>query len=58
MLSGVKCTVDQCVYNQSLHCTAASILIKIQGNDVVGTSRGTLCDTFSYRNPDHHNTHT
>ncbi|WP_109430189.1 DUF1540 domain-containing protein [Sulfoacidibacillus thermotolerans] len=53
MLSGVKCLVDQCVYNQSLHCTAASILIKSQGNDVVGTTRGTLCDTFSYRNPNH-----
>ena len=51
MPSTVKCDVEECVYNDAVHCTAASILIKNNGNPVVGTVRGTMCDTFSYRHP-------
>ncbi len=51
MPGAVKCNVEECVYNESLHCSADSILIKSIGNDVVGTTRGTICDTFSYRAP-------
>ncbi len=56
MPSAVKCMVQQCVYNAGLHCSADAIMIKSFGNDTVGTSRGTLCDTFSYKSnhmPDH-----
>ena len=50
----VRCTVEECIYNRSLHCSAESILIKVDGNDTVGTSHGTRCDTFSYsRDPQH-----
>ena len=52
MPGAVRCTVEECVHNQSLHCAAESILVKKSGNDVAGTPRGTLCDTFSYRDPD------
>ena len=41
MPGAVKCNVEECVYNESLHCSADSILIKSIGNDVVGTTRGT-----------------
>lgn len=51
MPNAVKCAVEECVYNESNHCSAASILIKSSGNEIVGTPKGTLCDTFSYRAP-------
>ncbi len=54
MLGAVRCTVEECVYNKSLHCSAESILIKVDGNDTVGTSRGTRCDTFSYKGSPQH----
>ncbi|MCY0876155.1 MAG: DUF1540 domain-containing protein [Firmicutes bacterium] len=50
--------VEECVYNQSLHCTASAIMVKTIGNDIVGTSRGTMCDTFSFRSPDHKPDHS
>ena len=49
MPSAVKCSVEECVYNESTHCSANSILINSIGNDIVGTKNGTNCDTFSYR---------
>jgi|GEM_PF-1386462 len=58
MPSAVKCLVEQCVYNSSLHCSAESVMIKPQGNEIVGTSRGTLCATFSYRDPNHRPDHS
>jgi len=58
MPSAVKCAVEECVYNQSMHCTASAIMVKTVGNDVVGTSRGTCCATFSYRDPEHRPDHS
>ncbi len=51
MPGAVKCNVEECIYYEGVHCTADSILIKSNGNPIVGTVRGTMCDTFSYRNP-------
>ncbi|WP_335339620.1 DUF1540 domain-containing protein [Ferroacidibacillus organovorans] len=56
--SAVRCMVEECVYNEKLHCSAASILVKKIGNEIVGTERGTCCDTFSYQSPDHKPDHS
>lgn len=56
MPSSVRCVVEDCVYNESRHCRAESILVKVVGNGIVGTPRGTCCDTFSLKPthpPDH-----
>jgi len=49
MPKAVRCVVEECVYNDGQHCGADSILIKSDGNEIVGTPRGTSCDTFAYR---------
>ncbi len=49
MPSAVKCEVEECVYNDKLHCSAEAILVQTNGNAIVGTERGTLCATFSYQ---------
>lgn len=52
MPKGVKCLVEECVYNERRDCTADSIEVRSNGNDIVGTDKGTLCATFSYRDFD------
>lgn len=52
MPKGVKCWVEECVYYEHEACIAESIEVRSNGNDIVGTDKGTLCATFSYRDFD------
>lgn len=52
MPHGVRCTVEECKYNENKDCTANSIEVRANGNDIVGTKKGTLCATFEYRDFD------
>ncbi|ASS75037.1 hypothetical protein CIG75_08585 [Tumebacillus algifaecis] len=48
MPAGVKCQVEECTYNKETACSAEKIEVSSNGNDVVGTNKGTLCATFEY----------
>lgn len=52
MPQNVQCFVEECKFNESDEhvCTASSIEVATSGNDIVGTSRGTMCKTFIYKN--------
>ncbi len=52
MPKGVKCLVEECVFYHNEDCTAESIEVASNGNDIVGTSKGTLCATFRFRDFD------
>lgn len=52
MPKGVRCVVEECVYHKKHQCTAESIEVQSNGNDIVGTPKGTLCATFQYRDFD------
>lgn len=52
MPRGVKCLVEECVFNEDHDCAADSIEVKSNGNDIVGTSKGTMCATFRFRDFD------
>jgi hypothetical protein len=52
MPKDVRCTVEECKYNDNQDCTAREILVQSNGNDIVGTEKGTLCATFEYRDFD------
>ncbi|GMA52460.1 hypothetical protein GCM10025857_38170 [Alicyclobacillus contaminans] len=52
MPKGVRCLVEECVYYESHDCVADSIEVTANGNDIVGTSKGTMCATFHYRDFD------
>lgn len=52
MPKGVKCYVEECVFYEHRDCTAESIEVRSSGNDIVGTDKGTLCATFSFRDFD------
>lgn len=49
MPNGVKCGVEECIYNDHNHnCEADSIEVLSNGNDIAGTNKGTLCATFEF----------
>lgn len=52
MPKGVKCLVEECVFHDEHDCVAQSIEVRSNGNDIVGTDKGTLCATFRYRDFD------
>lgn len=52
MPRGVICVVEECVFNRDRDCLAEEISIRSNGNDIVGTPRGTMCSTFRYRDFD------
>jgi hypothetical protein len=52
MPKGVECLVEECVFNDGHGCTAQRIEVRSNGNDIVGTSKGTMCGTFRYRDFD------
>jgi len=52
MPKGVKCLVEECVFYSDRACTADEIEIRSNGNDIVGTSKGSMCATFLYRDFD------
>ncbi len=52
MPRGVRCLVEECVFNEGEDCTAEEISVESNGNDIVGTHRGTMCATFEYRDFD------
>jgi len=41
--------VEECVHNASKLCKADVIEVTSNGNDVVGTNKGTMCGTYEYR---------
>lgn len=53
MPNGVRCGVEECIYNDSLQCNADSIEVMTNGNPIVGTTKGTRCATFEFE--DHKN---
>lgn len=58
LLDGVRCQVEECVFHDGNGCTAQSIEIRTNGNDIVGTPRGTMCATFQFQQVVHaENTH-
>lgn len=48
MPNGVKCVVEECIYNDNHDCTADSIQVMSNGNEIVGTTKGTRCATFEF----------
>ncbi|WP_018133228.1 DUF1540 domain-containing protein [Effusibacillus pohliae] len=49
MPNGVKCGVEECIYNDlNRNCTAESIEVLSNGNEIVGTTKGTRCATFEF----------
>ncbi|MBX5436904.1 MAG: DUF1540 domain-containing protein [Alicyclobacillaceae bacterium] len=52
MPAGIRCMVEECVFNDSHACTAEAIEVRSNGNDIVGTNKGTMCATFRYRDFD------
>ncbi len=52
MPKGVKCLVEECVFNEHRNCAAHNIEVASNGNDIVGTSKGTMCATFRFRDFD------
>ncbi|KEO82394.1 DUF1540 domain-containing protein [Tumebacillus flagellatus] len=49
MPAGVKCQVEECVYNKETKCVADAIEVTSNGNAIVGTNKGSMCATFEYR---------
>jgi hypothetical protein len=58
MPKGVRCVVEECVFNERHDCVAENIEVSSNGNDIVGTSKGTMCATFRYRDFDDGYTHS
>ncbi|MCL6597983.1 DUF1540 domain-containing protein [Alicyclobacillus macrosporangiidus] len=52
MPKGVRCLVEECVFNERHDCVADEIEVRSNGNDIVGTSKGTECGTFRFRDFD------
>ena len=46
LAKGIKCVVEECVYNQDKLCQADSIEVRSSGDMAVATSDGTACETF------------
>jgi hypothetical protein len=53
----VNCLVEACVFNAHHDCSADAIEVQPSGNDIVGTSKGTQCATFMYRDFDDGSVH-
>jgi hypothetical protein len=49
MPSGIICNVEECIHNDNKACKADRIEVTSNGNDVVGTNKGTMCATFEYK---------
>lgn len=49
MLKGVRCMVEECVFHEGTGCNAAEIEVLTNGNDIVGTPKGTMCGTFQFQ---------
>ncbi|OFW80428.1 MAG: hypothetical protein A2201_06215 [Alicyclobacillus sp. RIFOXYA1_FULL_53_8] len=54
MPKGVKCLVQECIHNHQNDCVAEAIEVHANGNNIVGTEKGTLCATFKFLNFDDH----
>lgn len=49
-MAGIKCLVEECVYQEGSQCTADAIEVRSSGKDrVVETSEGSQCETFRPR---------
>lgn len=49
MPNAVKCGVEECIYNDhQRNCTADEIMVASNGNEIVGTTKGTRCATFEF----------
>lgn len=49
MPAGVKCQVEECVHNKETSCAADLIEVTSNGNNIVGTNKGTMCGTYEYK---------
>lgn len=48
-MANIKCGVEECIYNDhQRNCTAGEIEVLSNGNDIVGTTKGTRCATFEF----------
>lgn len=48
-MSNIKCGVEECIYNNHQGaCTASEIEVLSNGNNIVGTVKGTMCATFEF----------
>lgn len=45
-MSGIKCVVEECHFNDSNYCQADAIEVSSSGDRQVNTSDGTACQTF------------
>ncbi|BCJ85382.1 DUF1540 domain-containing protein [Effusibacillus dendaii] len=53
MPNGVKCGVEECIFNdKDRNCTADAIEVLSNGNEIVGTTKGTRCATFEFERHD------
>lgn len=45
-MPGIKCQVEECIYQQGAECHADAIEVLSSGDRIVDTSDGTQCKTF------------
>lgn len=49
-MPGIKCGVEECVFQNNMECHAKSIEVRSSGDMHVATSDGTACETFKPQN--------
>ncbi len=42
----IKCSVENCAYNENYKCNASGIEVNAMGDGLAGSSDGTCCETF------------
>lgn len=47
--SKIKCSVDNCAYNENKRCNASGIAVNAMGDGMAMSSDGTCCETFVQR---------
>lgn len=48
-MNRIKCSVEECTYQNNNKCQADAIEVRSSGNMAVETSDGTACETFTPR---------
>jgi len=44
--SKIKCSVDNCAYNENYKCNASGVEVNAMGDGLAQSSDGTCCNTF------------
>ena len=47
--SRIKCSVENCVYNEDYKCNASGVEVNASGDGLAQSSDGTRCETFVSR---------